>query len=168
MRDPIQEFMEFNRPFARRNPELAPAQGRPHGGVPFAFFRGTFHLFARDILDRMSAPLPLFTGTGVEMDIVGDLHSENYGTFKADDGIVHYDINDFDETTRADSTSTWAGLAISHFLAARDSGLSWTWPCRFRSPACSPTPRPSAACSRRARSRSSTVSETSPLKLRSD
>src|SRR5258707_10830514 len=100
MRDSIREFKEFNRPFARRNPELLQHKVARMAEGPFPFFRGTFHLFARDVLDRMSGPLPLLTGAGVEMDLVGDLHSENFGTFKAEDGVVHYDVNDFDETTR--------------------------------------------------------------------
>jgi uncharacterized protein (DUF2252 family) len=122
MRDPIREFMEFNRPFARRNPELLQYKVARMAAGPFAFFRGTFHLFARDVLDRMSGPLPLLTGAGVEMDLVGDLHSENYGTFKAEGGDTHYDINDFDETTRGRFDFDVCRLATSHFLAARERG----------------------------------------------
>ena len=91
-RDPIQEFMTYNRPFARRNPELLRFKVARMADGPFAFFRGTFHLFARDVLDRNLQPLPLLKGDGVEMDLVGDLHSENYGTYKAADGMVHYDV----------------------------------------------------------------------------
>jgi uncharacterized protein (DUF2252 family) len=94
-RDPIQEFMTYNRPFARRNPELLRFKVARMADGPFAFFRGTFHLFARDVLDRNLQPLPLLKGDGVEMDLVGDLHSENYGTYKGvdRDGVVlcHYD-----------------------------------------------------------------------------
>src|SRR5437588_4636490 len=100
MRDPVQEFMDFNRPFARRHPELLRLKVARMAESAFAFFRGTFHLFARDVLDRDRLPLALLSGEGAEMDLVGDLHSENYGTYKADDAHVHYDINDFDETTR--------------------------------------------------------------------
>jgi uncharacterized protein (DUF2252 family) len=120
MRDPVQEFMEFNRPFAQRNAGLLQYKVARMAENPFAFFRGTFHLFARDVLTGVSGPLPLLTGEGSEMDVVGDLHSENYGTFKADDGLVHYDINDFDETTTGRFDFDVCRLAVSLFLAARD------------------------------------------------
>ena len=51
MRDPIVEFMNYNRRFARRNPELLRLKVARMAEGPFAFFRGTFHLYARDLLD---------------------------------------------------------------------------------------------------------------------
>jgi uncharacterized protein (DUF2252 family) len=124
MRDPLVEFRTYNRPFARRNPELLRYKIARMAEGPFAFFRGTFHLFARDVLAGTSTPLPLFTGPGAELDLVGDIHSENYGTFKAEDGLVHYDINDFDETTTGRFDFDVCRLATSHFLAGRDRGDS--------------------------------------------
>jgi uncharacterized protein (DUF2252 family) len=120
MRDPIQEFLQFNRPFAQRNPELLRLKVARMAESPFAFFRGTFHLFARDVLERDCVPLPLLSAGGAELDLVGDVHSENYGTFKAEDGAVHYDVNDFDETTRGRFDFDVCRLATSLFLAARD------------------------------------------------
>src|SRR5262249_45587577 len=76
--------------------------------------------FARDVLEDGSGPLPLFTGTGAEMDLVGDIHGENYGTIKGEDGLVHYDINDYDETTTGRFDFDVCRLAISQFLAARE------------------------------------------------
>ena len=54
MRDPVAEFMTYNRPFVRRNPELLRLKVARMAASPFAFFRGTFHLFARDVLDKAS------------------------------------------------------------------------------------------------------------------
>src|SRR3979490_195038 len=99
MRDPVQEFMGYNRAFAQRSAELIRFKVARMAESPFAFFRGTFHLFARDILNKTHEPLPLLTGEGAELEIIGDIHSENYGTYKAADGVVHYDVNDFDEVT---------------------------------------------------------------------
>jgi uncharacterized protein (DUF2252 family) len=124
MRDVLQEFMDYNRPFAQRNPELLRLKVARMAEGPFPFFRGTFHLFARDVLDKTCMTPTLLTGAGVEMDLVGDLHSENYGTYKALDGVVHYDVNDFDETTRGRFDFDVCRLAVSHFLAARDRGDS--------------------------------------------
>src|SRR4051794_16440043 len=65
--------------------------------TPFGFFRGTFLLFARDLTKEFKRPKPL----AVTGRIIGDLHTENYGTFRAVTGEIVYDINDFDETTVA-------------------------------------------------------------------
>jgi uncharacterized protein (DUF2252 family) len=122
MRDPIAEFMNYNRPFGKRNPELLRYKITRMAESAFTFFRGTFHLFARDVLDRVCTPAALFSDTAVEVDLVGDIHSENYGTYKAADGIVHYDINDFDETTRGRFDFDVCRMATSLFLAAKERG----------------------------------------------
>jgi uncharacterized protein (DUF2252 family) len=124
VRDPVAEFMAYNRPFVARGAELVRLKVARMAASPFAFFRGTFHLFARDLFDRSMEPLPALSTTGADLDLVGDIHSENYGTFKAADGRVHYDVNDFDETTRGRFTFDVARLATSLFLAARERGLS--------------------------------------------
>jgi uncharacterized protein (DUF2252 family) len=121
MRDPVAEFMTFNRAFARRNPELLRLKVERMAASPFAFFRGTFHLFARDILDRYYETAPRLPGAEAELDLVGDIHSENYGTYQADDG-VHYDINDFDETTQGRFDFDVRRLTTSFILAAQERG----------------------------------------------
>ncbi len=89
---------------------------------PFSFFRGTFHLFARDLergpLSRQLAARPAGW-------IVGDLHTENFGTFRAVTGDLVYDINDFDETTQGPYSYDLARLTTSLVLAATDNGLNW-------------------------------------------
>jgi uncharacterized protein (DUF2252 family) len=123
-RDVLQEFMDFNRLFARRSPELLRLKIARMAEGPFPYFRGTFHVYARDVVMRLQMPLPLLTGEGAEMDLVGDLHAENFGAFKADDGNVHYDVNDFDETTRGRFDFDVCRLATSWFLAAREQQAS--------------------------------------------
>jgi uncharacterized protein (DUF2252 family) len=120
MRDAIAEFQTYNRPLGRRNAELLKYKIARMADGPFAFFRGTFHLFARDVLDKALIPLPLLTGEGLELDLVGDIHGENFGTYKAADGVVHYDINDFDETTRGRFDFDVCRFAVATFLAARE------------------------------------------------
>lgn len=119
MRDAVAEFKSYNRSLAQRSPELLRYKVARMAEGPFAFYRGTFHLFARDVLAQFAGPLPL-TGLGAELDLVGDIHSENYGTFRAEDGKVHYDINDFDETTRGRFGLDVCRLATSHFLAVQE------------------------------------------------
>jgi uncharacterized protein (DUF2252 family) len=120
MRDPIEEFMIFNRPFAQRNPDLLRLKVARMAETALAFFRGTFHLYARDVIERRNTWLPLLSGGGAELDLVGDIHSENYGTYKAKDGLIHYDVNDFDETTQGRFDVDICRLATSLLLAAQE------------------------------------------------
>jgi len=120
MRDPIAEFMTFNRPFAQRNPDLIRFKVARMVESPFAFFRGTFHLYARDLMDKFYEVVPLVFGGGAEIDLIGDIHGENYGTYKAGDSLIYYDINDFDETTHGRAAFDVCRLATSLFLAAQE------------------------------------------------
>src|SRR5437868_7116530 len=125
MRDAIVEFQNYNRAFAQRNPELLRLKVARMAVSPFTFFRGTFHLFARDLLENFYDSCPRNAGGTVELDLVGDIHTENYGTYQADDGI-HYDINDFDETTQGRFDLDVRRLATSCILAAQECVLSLT------------------------------------------
>ena len=60
----------------------------------FVFMRGTCHLFYED-LDPAALPAsPLVW-------CCGDLHLENLGTYKGDNRLVYFDLNDFDEACLA-------------------------------------------------------------------
>lgn len=84
---------------------------------PFAFLRGSFPLFYRawvadPILD--SAPWAWLSG---------DLHVENFGCFKGDNGLTYFDLNDFDEAVLAPATWDTARLLASILVGARAIGL---------------------------------------------
>jgi uncharacterized protein (DUF2252 family) len=120
VRDPVGEFKNYNRRQALRNPELMRYKIARMAEGPFPFFRGTFHLFAKDVIALMADASPLLMGSSAELDLVGDIHSENYGTIEAEHRQIHYDINDFDETTRGRFGLDVSRLAISHFLAVQE------------------------------------------------
>ena len=124
MRDAVVEFQNFNRAFARRNPELLRLKVARMAASPFAFFRGTFHLFARDSLDHLCELPSLEIRPELELDVVGDIHSENFGTFDGGDGCVHYDVNDFDETTHGRFDFDVRRQAASVILACQERGDS--------------------------------------------
>ncbi len=77
----------------------------------FGFFRGTCHLFYRD--------LPLFSRlhTAPITWICGDLHLENFGAYKGDNRQIYFGIDDFDEGILAPCTWDLARLVTSIFLA---------------------------------------------------
>lgn len=59
---------------------------------PYRFFRGTCHLFYEDLCRQKIFPhaTPHVWGCG-------DLHLENFGSYKGRNGYVYFDQNDFDE-----------------------------------------------------------------------
>jgi len=60
----------------------------------FTFLRGTFHLMAADLLQgRVPGWAPL-APVGLA---VGDLHLENFGTYRGASGALCFDVNDFDD-----------------------------------------------------------------------
>lgn len=77
----------------------------------FRFFRGTCHLFYNDLSE--SAPLPLCPLTW----ICGDLHIENFGSYKGDNKLVYFDLNDFDEGLLAPASFELVRMITSIFIA---------------------------------------------------
>lgn len=64
----------------------------------FVFLRGACHLFYDALPDTPAlAEAPLAW-------CCGDLHFENFGSYKADNGLVYFDINDYDEAALAPCT----------------------------------------------------------------
>ncbi len=60
----------------------------------FRFFRGTNQLFYEDLYRQGLPDSPVCW-------ICGDLHIENFGSYKGDNRLVYFDINDFDESILA-------------------------------------------------------------------
>jgi len=52
--------------------------------------------------------------------ITGDLHLENFGSYKGDNGLVYFDVNDFNEAALAPVTWEIARMATSIFVAFSD------------------------------------------------
>jgi len=90
--DVVREILSFN---AKREPERVQLKFRNMRTSPFVFLRGTCHLF----YDRLP-------GSGIFRSappgwVCGDLHLENFGSYKGDNRLVYFDINDFDEAALA-------------------------------------------------------------------
>lgn len=61
---------------------------------PFAFYRGSAPLFYADVVEAES---PVVGSGPCDIWIQGDLHAENYGTYLNANGLLVFDVNDFDE-----------------------------------------------------------------------
>ena len=92
MQEITQRILSFNKDC---KPELASLKYKAMTEDAFRFFRGTCHIFYEDL----SKEEPLFPSPLCW--VCGDLHLENFGSFKGDNSLVYFDINDFDESVLA-------------------------------------------------------------------
>src|SRR6201994_366480 len=83
----------------------------------FRFFRGTCHLFYEDL--AAAEPLPLSPLAW----ICGDLHIENFGSYKGDNKLVYFDLNDFDEALLAPASYETVRMVTSIFIAFDNLGF---------------------------------------------
>jgi hypothetical protein len=85
------------------------------GESPFVFLRGTYWRWAETILDvcpdLAQAPATL---------AVGDIHLENFGTWRDEDGRLVWGVNDFDEAAEMPFAIDLVRLAASALLARPD------------------------------------------------
>jgi uncharacterized protein (DUF2252 family) len=83
---------------AEADPVAIRRKFRKMAADPFAFYRGSAPLFYADMAgdwsDRDARWVDERTG---RIWIQGDLHAENYGTYMAGNGVLVFDVNDFDE-----------------------------------------------------------------------
>lgn len=110
--DPIDLLNTSN---ATRLPELVPVRNGRMMQSPFTFYRGAPLVMASD--------LSVTPTTGVTVQICGDAHLMNFGTFATPERNLIFDLNDFDET----HTGPWEWdvkrLVASVVVAARTAGL---------------------------------------------
>jgi hypothetical protein len=85
---------------------------------PFPFLRATYYRWTQL---WAQAPKPLRTAR--EVLAVGDLHVENFGTWRDVEGRLVWGINDFDEACRLPFTCDLLRLAVSARLAISDEKL---------------------------------------------
>ena len=110
----VDRIAQFN---ADRIPERVALKYQTMKQNPFAFFRGTCHLFYGDL-----------HGSGALQNSpsvwsCGDLHLQNFGTFKGDGMVqgrtrklVYFDVNDFDESALIPSSWDLVRLVTSVLL----------------------------------------------------
>ncbi|HQS03639.1 MAG TPA: DUF2252 family protein [Halothiobacillus sp.] len=91
----VQNIQLFN---AEREPEQLALKYHTMRLNPFVFLRGTCHLF----YDRL--PHELMLDEAPATWVCGDLHLENFGSYKGDNRLTYFDLNDFDEAALAPCT----------------------------------------------------------------
>lgn len=107
--DVVAALRQFN---AGRDPQRLALKYAKMKESPFVFLRGACHLFYAALPARSAvtaAPLAW---------CCGDLHFENFGSYKADNRLVYFDINDFDEAALAPCTWDIVRLLTSFLCGA--------------------------------------------------
>jgi uncharacterized protein (DUF2252 family) len=123
-RDVAEEIVAYNRPLVAAN-RVQSEDGRDLtaealrrkldalAATPFRFFRGTFHLMARDLLEGR---VPGAAAAAPDAFIVGDLHLENFGVYRGASGELSFDVNDFDDVGFGPADVDVKRLCTSAFL----------------------------------------------------
>ena len=112
--DVIAQIASFN---AGRDPERLAIKYDKMRASTFAFLRGTCHLFYGQlprggVFD--SAPMAW---------ICGDLHLENFGSYKGDNRLVYFDLNDFEEAALAPASWDLVRMLTSLWVGAESASL---------------------------------------------
>jgi uncharacterized protein (DUF2252 family) len=89
--------------------------------TPFAFYRGSAALFYADMAQDDD---PLAQGHTGRVWIQGDLHASNFGTYMNSEGVLVFDVNDFDEAYVGPFTWDIKRLAASLTLLGYEKALS--------------------------------------------
>ncbi|AEK62236.1 DUF2252 domain-containing protein [Collimonas fungivorans] len=108
----VRRIQEYN---AGRDPQRLQLKYDSIRSDPFTFLRGTCHLFYERLPQTglmRTAPLAW---------VCGDLHLENFGSYKGDNRLVYFDLNDFDESALAPVSWELVRLLTSVLIAADGS-----------------------------------------------
>jgi uncharacterized protein (DUF2252 family) len=108
MPEAVSKISKFNKPLL---PEQVQLKYRLMNESMYSFYRGTCHLFYESLSKEKKLPF------SPSAWICGDLHIENFGTYKGDNRLVYFDLNDFDEAVLAPASWELVRLLTSIFIA---------------------------------------------------
>lgn len=108
MKEITERILHFNQ---ANDPGLRKLKYRCMTQNAFRFFRATCHIFYEDL--STAALLPESPVTWLS----GDLHLENFGSYKGDNSLVYFDMNDFDEAVLSPVLLDIVRIVTSIYLA---------------------------------------------------
>lgn len=114
-RSAVRLIREYN---SDRHPEILKFKYKAMAESPFRFLRGTDHLFYHDF-----ALHPALPADPTSVWLCGDMHIENFGAYQGDNGLAYFDVNDFDESTRAPLSWDLARFLVSLQLSTASIGV---------------------------------------------
>src|SRR6476661_924211 len=117
----IDTFVECFGDLMRADADAFRGKFRKMAATPFAFYRGSAGLFYADVAGEDDPFANEQTG---RVWIQGDLHAENFGTYMNNQGVLVFDVNDFDEAYIGHFTWDLKRLAASLALLGYQKALS--------------------------------------------
>lgn len=99
---------------AKIDAQLAALKRQKMASSPFAFYRGSGPEFYGAWLK------PLLGLKAPTVWLNGDLHLENFGTYRGDNRLTYFDIGDFDDSCRGPATVDLFRFLTGLILASRD------------------------------------------------
>jgi uncharacterized protein (DUF2252 family) len=116
------EIYQYNHPFASQLPQELATKMQKMKASPFAFYRGTDHIFYRDM---QTLPSSVFVNSSTStIWLEGDMHLQNLGGMRDSNDNNVFDTTDFDEGYLGPYVWDLRRMAVSILLAARENGLS--------------------------------------------
>ena len=111
----IREIQEYN---VGRDPERLQLKYQKMRITPFGFLRATSHIFyGRWATGQVVKSAPLTW-------VCGDLHVENFGSYKGNNRLAYFDINDFDEAALVPSSWELVRMLTSLYVAGEGLSIS--------------------------------------------
>lgn len=112
--DIVKCILDYN---AGRDPQRLKLKLLKMRASPFSFLRGSAHLFHQRVKRRGVLK------TSPAAWCCGDLHLENFGSYKGDNRLAYFDLNDFDESALAPAAWDPLRLLTSLHVAAGELQL---------------------------------------------
>jgi uncharacterized protein (DUF2252 family) len=103
------------------DPDAFRGKFRKMAATPFAFYRGSAALFYGDMANEDD---PFSNEKTSRVWIQGDLHAENFGTYMNNQGVIVFDVNDFDEAYIGPFTWDLKRLSASLLLLGYQKAMS--------------------------------------------
>ncbi len=120
-REIVDVLMEAFSDMMSADPDAFRTRFRKMAASPFTFYRGSACLFYADMEKREDRWANDRTG---RVWIQGDLHAENFGTYMDGDGVLIFDVNDFDEAYLGHFTWDLQRMVASVALLAWTKAIS--------------------------------------------
>lgn len=122
----VNEIYQYNHPFASQLPqELATKMQKMTAKDSFfTFYRGTAHIFYRDMQTLASSRFVNSSTSAVWLE--GDMHLENLGAIRDSKDNNVFDTTDFDEGYLGPYVWDLRRMAVSILLVAKKNGLNST------------------------------------------
>jgi uncharacterized protein (DUF2252 family) len=117
----VEVFVSSYSDLIRADPDAWRGKFRKMAATPFAFYRGSAALFYADMASEED---PFSNAQTSRVWIQGDLHAANFGTYMNSEGVLVFDVNDFDEAYVGPFTWDIKRLVASLVLLGYEKALS--------------------------------------------